>query len=339
MSDGPASQPAVGGQGDEKARARARVGLTINGKYRIDSLLGVGGMASVYACTHRNGTRKALKILHNEFARDRGITDRFLKEGYVANKVDHRGRVAIDDDGVTEAGEPFLVMELLEGETAQQLWKRKNRKVPVDECLWIAAELCDTLKGFHDQGIVHRDIKPANVFVTRENVVKLLDFGVARMREAGGEATRAGTALGTPSFMAPSRPWASPTASTAARTCSPSAPRSTPCSAASACTRGAPTTRRSSSRRRRRRPRSRASPRTCRWRSSGSSTRPSRGTGGTASRARRPCATSASASSRRWTATAAAGARCRRPPARSSTRRSARRRRRPRPRPCPSSSR
>jgi predicted Ser/Thr protein kinase len=203
MSDGPASQPAVGGPGDEKARARARIGLTVNGKYRIDSLLGVGGMASVYACTHRNGTRKALKILHNEFARDGGITDRFLREGYVANKIEHRGRVAIDDDGVTEAGEPFLVMELLEGETAQQLWKRKHRKVPVDEGLWIAAELLDVLKGFHEAGIVHRDIKPANVFITRENVVKLLDFGVARMREASGEATRAGTALGTPSFMAP----------------------------------------------------------------------------------------------------------------------------------------
>jgi eukaryotic-like serine/threonine-protein kinase len=189
--------------GDEKARARARVGLTINNKFRIDALLGVGGMASVYACTHRNGARKALKILHNEFARDKGITERFLKEGYVANRVEHRGRVAIEDDGVTEAGEPFLIMELLEGETAQQLWKRKGRKVPVDEALWIAAELCDTLKGFHDQNIVHRDIKPANVFVTKESVVKLLDFGVARMREAGGEATRAGTALGTPSFMAP----------------------------------------------------------------------------------------------------------------------------------------
>src|SRR5580700_2354034 len=209
IPDGPASQPsaaaAVSQQGgvDEKTRARARVGLTINNKYRIDSLLGVGGMASVYAATHRNGTRKALKILHTEFARDQGITDRFLREGYVANKIEHRGRVAIDDDGVTEAGEPFLVMELLEGETAQQLWKRKGRKLPIDEALWIAAELCDTLEGFHQQGIIHRDIKPANVFVTRENVVKLLDFGVARMRDAGGEKTRAGTALGTPSFMAP----------------------------------------------------------------------------------------------------------------------------------------
>jgi predicted Ser/Thr protein kinase len=201
MADAAETEVQVGG--DEKARARARVGLTINNKFRIDSLLGVGGMASVYACTHRNGARKALKILHNEFARDKGITERFLKEGYVANKVDHRGRVAIEDDGVTEAGEPFLVMELLEGDTAQQLWKKKGRKLPVDEALWIAAELCDVLKGFHQQGIVHRDIKPANIFITKENVVKLLDFGVARMREAGGEATRAGTALGTPSFMAP----------------------------------------------------------------------------------------------------------------------------------------
>jgi len=201
MADAAETEVQVGG--DEKARARARVGLTINSKFRIDSLLGVGGMASVYACTHRNGARKALKILHNEFARDKGITERFLKEGYVANKVEHRGRVAIEDDGVTEAGEPFLVMELLEGDTAQQLWKKKGRKLPVDEALWIAAELCDVLQGFHQQGIVHRDIKPANIFITRENVVKLLDFGVARMREAGGEATRAGTALGTPSFMAP----------------------------------------------------------------------------------------------------------------------------------------
>ena len=203
-ADAPASQPsALAGGGDEKQRARARIGLTINGKYRIDALLGIGGMASVYATTHRNGTRKALKILHTEFARDQGITDRFLREGYVANKIEHRGRVAIDDDGMTEAGEPFLVMELLEGETAQQLWKRKGRKIPVDEGLWIAAELLDTLKGFHEAGIVHRDLKPANVFITRDNVVKLLDFGVARMREATGEATRAGTALGTPSFMAP----------------------------------------------------------------------------------------------------------------------------------------
>jgi serine/threonine protein kinase len=189
--------------GDEKARARARVGMTINAKWRLDALLGVGGMASVYAATHRNGSRAALKILHTEFARDPGIRDRFLREGYVANRIDHPGRVAIQDDDVTEQDEPFLVMELLEGETVQQLWKRKNRKVPPVEALGIAADILETLTGFHAEGIVHRDLKPANIFVTREGVVKLLDFGVARMREAGGDKTRAGTALGTPSFMAP----------------------------------------------------------------------------------------------------------------------------------------
>ena len=177
--------------------------MTIKGKWRLDTLLGVGGMASVYAATHRNGSRAALKILHTEFARDAGIRERFLREGYVANRIEHAGRVAILDDDATEQDEPFLVMELLEGETVQQLWKRHKRKLDVGQALRIAERVLDTLESFHAQGIVHRDLKPANVFVTKEGVVKLLDFGVARMRDAGGDRTRAGTALGTPSFMAP----------------------------------------------------------------------------------------------------------------------------------------
>ncbi|WP_438027327.1 protein kinase domain-containing protein [Sorangium sp. So ce233] len=188
---------------DEKQRARARVGMTVKNKWRIDALLGVGGMASVYAATHRNGSRAALKILHAEFARDVGIRERFLREGYVANKIDHPGRVAILDDDITEQDEPFLVMELLDGETVQQLWKRKSRKLPVAEALWIAGEVLNTLESFHAEGIVHRDLKPANIFITKDNAVKLLDFGVARLRGAPGDKTKAGTALGTPSFMAP----------------------------------------------------------------------------------------------------------------------------------------
>ncbi len=204
MAENPASNPSADPAGqDEKARARARLGKTIKGKYRLDSLLGVGGMASVFGSTHRNGSRVALKILHTEFARDVGIRDRFLREGYVANRVDHPGRVAILDDDVTESDEPFLVMELLEGETLQQMWKRMGRKVPIPEALEVAQQSLDTLEAFHKVGIVHRDIKPANIFITKDKRVMLLDFGVARMREAGGDKTRAGTALGTPSFMAP----------------------------------------------------------------------------------------------------------------------------------------
>ncbi|MBL8742932.1 MAG: hypothetical protein JNK04_17605, partial [Myxococcales bacterium] len=91
-ADNPASNPSVEPAGqDEKSRARARLGKTIKGKYRLDSMLGIGGMATVFACTHRNGSRMALKILHSEFARDVGIRDRFLREGYVANRVEHPG--------------------------------------------------------------------------------------------------------------------------------------------------------------------------------------------------------------------------------------------------------
>jgi serine/threonine protein kinase len=187
-----------------KEKAGERLGQWIKGKYRIDQLLGVGGMAAVYAATHRNGSRIALKILHTEFARDESVKGRFLREGYVANKVDHPGRVAILDDDETELGESFLVMELLEGETLQQLWKRFKRKVPVNEALRIAEAVLDTLGPFHEQNVVHRDLKPANIFITNAQQVKLLDFGVAQLRESGGEAmTRAGTALGTPSYMSP----------------------------------------------------------------------------------------------------------------------------------------
>ncbi len=187
-----------------KERAARRVGQSVKGKWRIGQLLGIGGMASVYAATHRNGSRVALKVLHNEFAHDDSVKQRFLREGYVANKVDHPGRVAILDDDETEFGESFLVMELLEGETLQQLWKRMDRRVPAPEALRIAGDVLDTLVGFHEQNIIHRDLKPPNIFITHEKVVKLLDFGVARLREVEGEAlTRAGMALGTPSYMSP----------------------------------------------------------------------------------------------------------------------------------------
>lgn len=179
------------------------MGELINGVWRVDALLGVGGMATVFGATHQNGMRVALKILHAEFGRDAVIRERFLREAYVANRVDHPGCVKILEDGESQRGEPFLVMELLEGETVQDLWKRNKKKLPVLEALRIADGVLDTLEAFHHEGIVHRDLKPANIFVTERNEVKLLDFGVARMRDADTEHTRAGTALGTPSYMAP----------------------------------------------------------------------------------------------------------------------------------------
>ncbi|MBI5535731.1 MAG: hypothetical protein HY898_23570 [Deltaproteobacteria bacterium] len=101
-------------------RALARVGSVLRGKWHLEKLLGVGGMASVYAATHRNGMRGAVKLLHPELALDAEGRSRFLREGYVANKVDHPGAVKVLDDDVAEDGSVYLVMELLEGTSVEE---------------------------------------------------------------------------------------------------------------------------------------------------------------------------------------------------------------------------
>ncbi|MBI5534730.1 MAG: serine/threonine protein kinase [Deltaproteobacteria bacterium] len=181
----------------------ARVGSTIKEKWRVDALIGTGGMASVFSATHRNGQRVALKILHTVLAHDQAVKDRFLREGYVTNSVGHDACVAVLDDDLTEDGAPFLVMELLEGETLRDLWKKSGRKLPVVRSLQIVDPVIDCLAACHAAGVIHRDLKPPNIFLTHKGVVKVLDFGVAQLRSATAERTRAGTALGTPHYMSP----------------------------------------------------------------------------------------------------------------------------------------
>jgi hypothetical protein len=180
-----------------------RVGTLIKGKWTVESLLGVGGMASVYAAAHRNGQRAALKVLHNDFARDRTICERFLREGYVSNKIGHAACVAVLDDDRTDDDAPFLVMELLEGDTVRDLWKKSGRRLGIPQTLQICDDILDCLVACHAIGVIHRDLKPANIFVTNAGVTKVLDFGVAQMRSATSERTATGTALGTPAYMSP----------------------------------------------------------------------------------------------------------------------------------------
>lgn len=185
-------------------RAEARIGTVLRGKWRLERVVGVGGMATVYAATHRNKARVAIKILHPELAIDSEVTARFLREGYVANAVDHPGTVKVLDDDVTEEGAPFLVMELLEGETLDARLMRKGR-LEHGEVLAIANQVLAVLSAAHERGVVHRDLKPENLFLTRGGELKILDFGIARLRELtpDGSSTRAGSLLGTPAFMAP----------------------------------------------------------------------------------------------------------------------------------------
>ncbi|MBS2014701.1 MAG: serine/threonine protein kinase [Deltaproteobacteria bacterium] len=189
--------------GDEQG-PQARVGTVIKGKWTVDGLLGVGGMAAVYAASHRNGQRAALKILHADFAREKTICERFLREAYVSNKVNHSATVQVLDDDVTEQGEPFLIMELLEGETVRDAWKKCGRTMPIGRVLQICERVLDCLASCHAINVIHRDLKPANIFIViKEDEVKVLDFGVAQMRDATSERTATGTALGTPAYMSP----------------------------------------------------------------------------------------------------------------------------------------
>jgi eukaryotic-like serine/threonine-protein kinase len=186
-------------------RAIARVGTTLKDKWTLDKLVGVGGMAAVYSATHRNGIRAAVKILHAELSVSTEVRSRFLREGYVANKVDHPGAVVVLDDEVAEDGTVFLVMELLEGETLAERLERRTRRLAVEEVLLVADQMLDVLSSAHAKNIVHRDIKPDNVFITLSGSIKLLDFGIARLREisAPASSTRTGAVMGTPAYMAP----------------------------------------------------------------------------------------------------------------------------------------
>jgi serine/threonine-protein kinase len=187
------------------SRARTRVGATLRSKWHLDALLGVGGMAAVYAATHRNGRRAALKLLHPERALDREWRGRFLREGRVANAVGHEGAVKVLDDDVAEDGSVFQVLELLEGESLDRRCFRLGGRLSEKEVLWVADQLLDVLASAHARGIVHRDLKPDNLFLTRSGRLKVLDFGIARLRglTTASTATHNGGTMGTPAFMAP----------------------------------------------------------------------------------------------------------------------------------------
>src|SRR5579883_158392 len=180
-----------------------RIGATLRGKWTLERLLGEGGMASVYVGRHKIGRLDAIKILHPLVASTPQLRARFEQEAQVVNRFHHPGAVEIRDIDVTEDGAPFLVMELLEGETLSTLMRRGPLQVA--EVLDAADQVLDVLAAAHAQGIIHRDIKPDNLLRLRDGHIKVLDFGIARVREGLGEGmkTRTGTTLGTVAYMPP----------------------------------------------------------------------------------------------------------------------------------------
>jgi hypothetical protein len=209
--DGPIHE----GQGPLERGAQARmpadddvqapsVGTVIAGTYRLDRVLGAGAMGSVFAATHlRNANRVAVKILHPDLTNNVDVRTRFLREGYAANSVCHAGTVRALDDGTTESGAAFFVMELLDGETLDALCERRGRRISPSEVAQLMVQLLDILAAAHAKGIVHRDIKPENLFLEHDGTLRVLDFGVARVLEGTLTETRAGSIIGTLPYMAP----------------------------------------------------------------------------------------------------------------------------------------
>ena len=184
-----------------KRERESRIGRTLCGRYTLESVIGVGGMATVYRGRHRNGHKVAVKVLNRELSASPDLRARFLREGYLANRVEHLGAVDVIDEDVDEDGSVFLVMDLLEGGTLAERIARG--RLPRAEIVPLIVQLLDVLEAAHAKQIVHRDIKPENLFVERrDGRLRVLDFGVARL---AGDArkTETGRVMGTPAYMAP----------------------------------------------------------------------------------------------------------------------------------------
>ena len=183
-----------------RPRASGMIGRSIH-QYTIREHLGGGGMGVVYKADDTRLERTvALKFLPPELTRDPVAKARFLQEARAASALDHPNICTIHEVGETDDGQLFLAMTCYDGETLKR--RIEHGALPLLEALDIAKQIAQGLAKAHRLGIVHRDIKPANIIVTTDGIVKILDFGLAKLAGAAG-LTRAGFCLGTPAYMSP----------------------------------------------------------------------------------------------------------------------------------------
>jgi serine/threonine-protein kinase len=190
------------------------VGQVINEKYRLLRLVGDGGMGAVYEAHHELlGTRVAIKVLHPELVRRTGLADRFMQEARVSAQIRSPHVVQVLDVDRTSGGVAYIVMELLEGEPLSSLLDRQ-RRLPIPMACDYTRQILEALEAAHALGVIHRDLKPENVFVTfvaGRPVLKLIDFGIAKLRRTDVQPknlTVAGVMMGTAEYMAPEQVYA-----------------------------------------------------------------------------------------------------------------------------------
>ncbi|HBQ15133.1 MAG TPA: serine/threonine protein kinase, partial [Myxococcales bacterium] len=185
-----------------------RVGTLVTDRYRLEEILGRGGMGVVYAGAHvLTGRRVAVKLLKREYADDLGGVRRFLQEARAAASLEHPQIIDVLDVGTDEDGTVFMALERLDGETLGERIDRVGA-MPLEEVIELALSVMTGLEAAHAGGILHRDLKPDNIFLSVDGsgraVPKILDFGMSKvLGESFGNTTDSGTLLATPYYMSP----------------------------------------------------------------------------------------------------------------------------------------
>ncbi len=203
----------------EEDDGQALIGLVVDGRYRLDSVLGRGGMGLVYKAHHVGLRRQvAVKILHPSLAASPDVRNRFEREALAVGKIDHPNCVAVYDSGRLPDGSLYLAMELLDGKSLADVLEQEGQIAP-GRALHILAHILRGLAHIHLAGLIHRDIKPENIFLIRQgedvDFAKILDFGIAKPMDKsdlddGVKLTQAGMAFGTPIYMAPEQALGNP---------------------------------------------------------------------------------------------------------------------------------
>jgi serine/threonine-protein kinase len=188
-------------------RGAPLIGVVLEGAYRITRLLGEGGMGTVYEGQQlRLNKRVAVKVMARELAANREALSRFHREAEVTSSIGHPHIVHVFDFGSTPTGEPFMVMEFLDGEDLEGRLRRVGRLPPAN-VLHVVKQASSALTATHQQGIVHRDLKPANIYLLNVagevDFVKVVDFGISKVRAAATKLTRSSVVMGSPQYMSP----------------------------------------------------------------------------------------------------------------------------------------
>jgi serine/threonine protein kinase len=191
----------------ERQAAETLVGVVLEGAYRIERLLGEGGMGAVYHATQlRLDKHVAIKVMARELSAAPEALARFHREALVTSNLGHPNIVQVFDFSTTPTGEPFLVMEFLDGEDLEHRLRREGR-LTTSAMLHIIKQVTAALMATHAKGIVHRDLKPANIYLLEAagaaDFVKVLDFGISKVRSATTKLTRTASIMGTPGYMSP----------------------------------------------------------------------------------------------------------------------------------------